>query len=94
MFGKKANGNELAPPPVASEASSREVLRVWTTPDSGNEFSLHVTWKDPAAWGLLLADLAQHAARAYEQQGLSEHEALDRIWQGLRAERSSPTDGT
>ncbi len=58
----------------------------------------HVTfatglWRDPATWGLVLADLARHLARAYEQtQGMSPNDVLQRIRAGFEAEWEHPTD--
>jgi Domain of unknown function (DUF5076) len=52
-------------------------------------------WKDPAAWGILLADLARHVAHAYEQNaGLDKRTTLERIKDGFGAEFESPTDET
>ena len=39
----------------------------------------------------MLADIARHAAQAYEQRGQDGSEALDRILQMFEKERSSPT---
>jgi hypothetical protein len=50
-------------------------------------------WEDPAAWGIMLVDLARHVARAYEQlKGLAREETLSRIHEGFDAEWTSPTD--
>lgn len=48
-----------------------ELVRVWAA-----EGKQHVTiradiWNDPAAWGMMLVDLARHVASAYaERKGL------------------------
>lgn len=86
--------NQL-PIPAATGADphAREVVRVWIAA-GGQHVSLnpHV-WDDPAAWGLLLVDLARHVANAYNQSGLMDSAAvLDRIRQGFDAEWASPTD--
>ena len=50
-------------------------------------------WKDPAAWGIALVDLAKHIAIAYAQTtDVSEHETLARIRAGFDAEWGNPTD--
>lgn len=50
-------------------------------------------WKEPEAWGIMLADLARHVANAYEQDaGLDPVETLDQIRAMMEAELSSPTD--
>ena len=86
------NENELTPPPLASEPGAIEVLRVWAKPDSPQQLSLQTTWADPGTWGLVLADVARHAAKAYAEQGHSERDAFDRIIALLKAELASPTD--
>jgi hypothetical protein len=90
MFGKVRN--ELTPPPSAKSASAVEVLRVWAEPSAGQQFVLKTTWKEPGAWGLLLADVARHAAKAYAAEGVPEAQALDRILQLFHAELAAPTD--
>ena len=92
MFGKKPPSGELDVPPIASEAESVEVLREWVSPGEAQQVSLQVTWKDPGAWGLMLADVARHAANAYGDRGHEPAEALDRIKDLLLAELSNPTD--
>jgi hypothetical protein len=49
-------------------------------------------WQDPAAWGLVLVDLARHSAQAYEHDGQKRDEVLARIRAGFDAEWSAPTD--
>ncbi len=92
MFGNNRPTNELDPPPIASDSAASEVLRVWAEPDHPQQLSLRTTWPDPAAWGLLLADIARHAAKAYAADGQDEAAALERILQGFSVECSSPTD--
>ncbi|MBV9078898.1 MAG: DUF5076 domain-containing protein, partial [Methylobacteriaceae bacterium] len=44
-------------------------------------------------WGVLLVDLARHAARIYAlEAGMSEADALEAIRAGLEAELDRPTD--
>lgn len=93
MFGRKKSSQELQPPPIAaSNPQAIEILRVWAAPGSPQQVALRTAWKDPAAWGLLLVDLARHVARAYEQEGLLQAATLARIREGFDAEWSSPTD--
>ena len=88
-------GSNRLPIPDSAKAdpNATEVVSVWVA--AGNQ---HVTlnphaWEDPAAWGLLLVDLARHVANAYGQSGVMDSgDALDRIRQGFDAEWSSPTD--
>ncbi len=93
MFGKRRNANELEPPPLSSEDErSVEILRVWAAPGSPQQVTLRPIWKEPGAWGLLLADIAGHAANAYESEGENRDVALRRIREVLEAEWSSPSD--
>ena len=92
MFSKKRPENELDPPPISSDDATSEVLRVWAGPKHPQQLSLRTTWSDPAAWGLLLADIARHAAKAYAAQGKDEAAALERIREGFSAEWSAATD--
>lgn len=92
MFGKRPK-RELEPPPVASQnEQSVEVLRVWAAPGQAQEVVLKTTWKDAGAWGLMLADIARHAANAYEGEGHDRAETLARIRQLFDAEFADPTD--
>ena len=85
--------NELEPPPIAKKEGSQELLRVWSAPDGPQQLSLKTTWDDPAGWGLLLVDIARHAAKAYAgSTAMSESDVLKRIRFGLDAEWESPTD--
>jgi hypothetical protein len=85
--------NELNAPPMAQQRDAYEILRVWTGNNLPQQCVLQTSWQDPFAWGLLLVDIARHAARAYANVGtLSEQEALERIKRGFEAEWSSPTD--
>jgi hypothetical protein len=93
MFGSRRHSTALTEPPVAgSDPSAVEVLRVWASPSKGQQLTINPLWKDPAAWGLVVVDVARHAARAYAQNGLSENAALARIRQAMDAEWASPTD--
>lgn len=93
MFGRRTNKNELDPPPLAADSpSAMEVLRVWAAPGEPQQLTLRTTWKDPRAWGLMLVDIARHAAAAYEAEGLDPSSVLDSIHEMWDAEWSDPTD--
>ena len=52
----------LIPDAAKKDPKSFELLRVWVA-NKGQHVSLRAgVWKDPAAWGLMLADLARHVA--------------------------------
>jgi hypothetical protein len=91
MFNKK-KGELVIPPSAQKDREALELARIWAA-----EGAQHVTlradcWEDPAAWGLMLVDLAQHLANAYQQMGWDRGEALARIRAGFEAEWTSPTD--
>jgi hypothetical protein len=95
MFGKASNRNSLEPPPIAGGNSKAvEVLRVWAAPGSPQQLTLRTTWKDAGAWGLLLADVARHAAQAYASEGQDQQVVLARIRELFDAEWSAPTAAT
>ena len=84
--------------PVPSAATrdprSVEILRVWIANGEQHVALAFGMWEEPAAWGLLLADLAQHIAQAHAQQddGVSAEDFLEEIRAGFEAEMDSPSD--
>lgn len=85
---------ELPVPSTAkTDASARELVRVWA---AGGEQHVSIAtglWSDPGAWGLLLVDLARHVANAYEQtEGRDPVKVLARIRDAFDAEWQTPTD--
>jgi hypothetical protein len=86
--------NPLGIPPIAeSSEDSVELLRLWAVRGAGQQIILrHSAWKDPAAWGLALVDIARHVARAHAQEGKNEEEVFQRILASFRAELESSTD--
>jgi hypothetical protein len=95
MWGKQPNRNTLEPPPIAQTNSDAvEVLRVWAAPGSPQQLTLRTTWKDSGAWGLVLVDIARHAARAYANEGQDLQVVLARIRELFETEWSQPTDAS
>jgi hypothetical protein len=89
-----SESNQLPVPATAREdQQSFELLRVWVA-RKGQHFSLRVgVWEDPAAWGIMLADLARHVANSYyESSGIDRVSTLRRIKEGLEAELDAATD--
>lgn len=83
---------ELAVPPDALERGGVEIVRA-SIVDGGVSVALRRSFEEPFTWGILLVDLARHAARIYAlETGMSEDEALAGIREGLEAELSRPTD--
>jgi len=76
----------------ATEAESSEVVRAFIV-NGALEVHLQRAFDDPAVWGILLADIARHAARVFEAEGVcSEDDALDSIQSMFEAELDAPTD--
>jgi hypothetical protein len=81
------------PPVAAANSESIELLRMWAFPHVGQQLILrHDVWKDAAAWGLALADVARHIARAHAQEGKDEEQVFRRIVAGFQVEVDHPTD--
>ena len=79
-------------PPDVLEKGGIEILRA-SVVDGAVSVALRRAFDDPFTWGVLLVDLARHAARVYAMETeLSEEEALAEITAGLRAELDDPTD--
>jgi hypothetical protein len=80
--------NELPIPAAALvDDRARELVRVWAASGAQHVSLASQSWADPAAWGIMLVDLARHLARAYEQSGThSSAEALSRIRGAFDAE--------
>jgi len=80
------------PPDVIGREDATEVLRAFVL-DGGLSIAFTRAFEDPEMWGLLLVDIARHAARAYARESdYSEEEALDRILEMFGAELERPTD--
>ena len=89
----KKMGELPIPIDVCQNPTAFEMVRVWCL-DNKAYISVNIgVWEDPAAYGILLADLAQHIANAYfEKDGRNNSEALRRVLEGLNAEIQFPTD--
>jgi hypothetical protein len=82
----------LAVPPSALEHGGVEVLRAAIV-EGGLHVSLRRAFDDPQAWGMLIADVARHAARIFAKETkLTEDQAIDRIRSMFDAEMDAPTD--
>jgi len=83
---------ELSIPPDAQEKGGVEILRA-SIVDGAVSVALRRAFEDPFTWGVLLVDLARHAARIYGMEtDVSEAEAMAQIEEGMRAELDNPTD--
>jgi hypothetical protein len=85
--------DELAPPDAAThDPLAFELARLWLA-DGAPHVALRTgVWPDPAAWGVVLVDLARYIALAYHQSSdIALGEAFERILYGLRAELEPPS---
>jgi hypothetical protein len=86
--------DQMEPPPAAlDDAMSFEIARLWVASDAQHVSLRTDVWPDPAAWGIVLADLARHVALAYHRK--DDHDVedmLERVLVGFRAELESPSD--
>lgn len=87
------NDQLLIPDAANRDPKSLELLRVWIA-DNNQHVSLRTgVWDDPAAWGLMLADLARHIVNTYEQDvALDPVQTVQRIRAAFNAELEFPTD--
>ena len=80
------------PPDVIGREDATEVLRAFVV-DGGLSIAFTRAFEEPDMWGLLLVDIARHAARAYaKESACTEDEALSRIIEMFEAEIARPTD--
>jgi Domain of unknown function (DUF5076) len=91
--GKSAQGFEaLHVPPAALEHGGVEVLRAVVV-DGALHVSLRPAFDDPQAWGMLLADVARHVGRIYQNEGKApEDRTIERVRMMFDAELDNPTD--
>ncbi|MEJ2434507.1 MAG: DUF5076 domain-containing protein [Pseudolabrys sp.] len=87
-----AEVDPLPIPPAAQEQGGVEVLRALIVKGK-LEVALRRAFEDPDVWGLLITDVARHAARIFATETeLSEDQALAKIRAMFEAELDSPTD--
>jgi len=80
------------PPDVMGRDDATEVLRAFVI-DGGLSIAFQRAFEEPDMWGLLLVDIARHAARAYARESdYTEEDALARIVEMFEAEIARPTD--
>ena len=88
----KTHGMPIPPRPGPG-STSVDIARVWAA-----DGELHVSltadvWEDPAAWGIMLVDLARQVAEAYERsRGITQAEALARLREGFDDEWGNLTE--
>lgn len=60
-------GQLPVPAAAGNDASAFELIRVWAAHGQQHVSLAIEVWDDPAAWGVMLVDLAKHVASAYQQ---------------------------
>lgn len=88
------HSKQLPIPPVAErDVQALELLRVWASAGQQHISLATNVWDDPAAWGIMMVDLAKHIASAYQQTTGNDYDsALKRIKEGFDAEWATATD--
>ena len=80
------------PPDAMGRDDAVEVLRAFVI-DGGLSISFMRAFDEPDMWGMLLVDIARHAARVFEKEGVcSAEEAMARMRAMFDAELANPTD--
>jgi hypothetical protein len=80
------------PPDVIGRDDATEVLRAFVL-DGGLSIAFMRAFEEPEMWGLLLVDIARHAARAFAREtDYTEEQALAQIIEMFEAEIARPTD--
>lgn len=95
MFNRKKDGErDLAvPSEVEGDSQAKEVLRAWIA-NGGLVCALRPeAWKDPSAWGIVLADVTRHVANAVKALGGDDPASTAvRIRAVFDSELTDPTD--
>jgi hypothetical protein len=86
---------ELVVPPAAqNNEKAFEIVRCWVLDGGAMHCSINaLLWDDPRTWGIALADLAGHLARAFAlEYGRPVDTTLADIRAGFEAELDDPSD--
>ena len=81
------------PLPIRADQTSDvfEILSVWYVDDAPYITIKAGAWKDPAAYGIMMADLTRYIAHAYwEAEGRDKGETFLRILEGFNSEIEFP----
>lgn len=79
------------PDQVTNAVESLEIARIWIADQKQVVVLSQHQWPNPAAWGLMLADLARHVAASYAQSGHDTDSVLRAIKSAFDAEWYHPT---
>jgi hypothetical protein len=84
------------PPAAQADKKSVELLRAWVV-NKGLQCSIRIGNEDhePILWGVLISDVARHAADAINKQnGSSKADVLNQIREVFNSELDAPTAET
>ena len=92
-MNQHANAIDI-PAAALADTEALELARIWATGEGQQIAFRSDLWEDPAAWGLMLVDIAKLVAQGYaDDPAWDATTALARIREGLDAEWESTTDG-
>ena|SRR5438105_1915704 len=87
------DGALLIPEIARADPKSTEMIRAWVAQEALHCALRIGVWKDPSAWGILLADVARHVANAHEEsEGRDRNKTIESIRRLFNAELDKPTD--
>ena len=88
-----SNSELIVPAGAMARKDNREILRAWRVGEGFHCSLAACAWDEPSVWGLVLADTAQHIARALQQTtGASPDDTLDSIRNMFNSELLNHTD--
>ncbi len=83
----------VLPEEAETDPEAGELLRAWVVSGALHCSLKPTVWPDPGNWGILLADVARHVARAVQlHDGRLPTETIARIAHVFNCEIESPTD--
>lgn len=81
----------MIPPAAEDDPKAFEIVRVWGAHGKEHVSLFWDLWVDPAAWGIMLADLAGHVANAlHQERGLDRVATLRKIRSMFNEELDDP----
>jgi hypothetical protein len=80
------------PTGLPPDARASELIRIWYAGDRQYVSIRSDAWDDPAAWGVILADLVRHVSHSVALSSGRDAKGVEaRLIEGFNAERASPT---
>ena len=92
MSANDSSRELVIPPEAFADDEAAEVLRAWIAKGDLHCSLKPTIWPDPGNWGILLADVASHVARAFQHHsGISPIDSLARMRQAFDVDLDAPT---